>query len=60
MYTVINIKLTPSFDEPNLDPSEISNAISSVRKTGVGIGIFEAFYTLNLNSTSFLPPEPEK
>ena len=43
---VINIKLTPGFDEPNLDPSEISNAINSIKKTGAGIGIFEAFYTL--------------
>ena len=25
--TVMNIKLTPGFDQPNLDPSEISNAI---------------------------------
>lgn len=57
--TIVNIKLTPGFDEPNLDPSEISNAINSIKKAGAGIGIFEAFYTLTLNSTSFLPPEPE-
>lgn len=58
--TVINIKLTPGFGEPNLDPSEISNAINSIKKTGSGIGIFEAFYTLTLNSTSFLQPGPDK
>jgi len=51
--TVVNIKLTPGFDEPNLDPSEISNAISSIKETGAGIGIFEAFYLLTLNSTYF-------
>ena len=54
--TVINIKLTPGFGEPILDPFEISNAINSIKKTGSGVGIFEAFYTLTLNSTSFLPP----
>jgi len=54
---IVNIKVTPGFGEPYLGPSEISNAINSIRKTGAGIGIFEAFYTLNLNSTSFLPPK---
>ena len=33
--TIVNIKLTPGFGEPNLDPSEISNAISSIKETGV-------------------------
>jgi hypothetical protein len=56
---IVNIKVTPGFGEPNLDASEILNAINSIKKTGAGIGIFEAFYTLKLNSTSFLPPEPE-
>jgi hypothetical protein len=58
--TIVNIKLTPGFDEPNLNPSEISNAINSIKKTGAGIGIFEAFYSLTLNSTFFQLPEPER
>ena len=58
--TIVNIKLTPGFGEPNLEPSEMSNAISTIKKTGSGIGIFEASYLLTLNSTSFKSPEPEK
>ncbi len=50
---VVNIKVTPGFGEPNLKPSEISNAIHSIKKTGAGIGIFEANYTLSLNSRQF-------